>query len=98
MSTGRFFVYTKSGRTFCVEPWGDPHIEWGNYIPGKKNPEKVEPKDFDMIDESNSVISKENGYKNIAMLSPGTSPLGYIDALDQSGVERIESKFVKYLD
>jgi hypothetical protein len=32
------------------------------------------------------------------MLSAGTSPLGYLDLLDKSGIERIESNFVKYLD
>lgn len=98
MSTGRFFVYMKSGRKFCVEPYGDPHIEWGNVIPGTKKIERVKSKDEEIIDESNTHITKENGFRNICMLSPGTSPLGFIEALDRSGLERIEGDFVKYLD
>jgi hypothetical protein len=49
-----------------------------------------------LINESNTKITQQNGFKNICMLSPGTSALGYIEALDASGLERIESDFVQY--
>lgn len=37
----RYFVYMKSGRKFCVEEFGDPHVSWGNVIPGRSAIEKV---------------------------------------------------------
>lgn len=99
MSTGRFFVHTKSGRKFCVEPYGDPHIQWGNINPATKKLEKVESKQQDVIDDSNTFITHENGFKHIHMLSPGTSPMAFIDYLDNSGIEKIEeeNEFVKYI-
>lgn len=99
MSTGRFFVHTKSGRKFCVEPYGDPHIQWGNINPATKVLEKVASKDQEIIDDSNTFITHENGFKHIHMLSPGTSPEGFIEWLDGSGIEKIEydTEFVKYI-
>lgn len=98
MATGRFFVHMKSGRKFCIEPYGDVHTDWGNINPATKKLEKVKSKNVDIIDDSNTVITKENGYRNICMLDKGTSPIGYIELLDKSGVERIESPWVKYED
>lgn len=92
-------VYLKSGRKFMVEEYGHSHTDWGNYNPATKKIEKVNSKVDDVIDETNTKITKENGYKNIVMLNPGTSPLGYIDAIDKSGVDRFESLDCgKYLD
>jgi len=82
-------VYLKSGRKFMVEEIGDPHVSWGNVIPGK-GLESVYSKMDDVIHSEDSKITIENGFKNIVMLNPGTSPLGYIDAIDKSGVERFE--------
>lgn len=98
MSNRRYMVYMKSGRKFMVEEIGDPHVSWGNVNPATKKLESVYAKMDDVITEETSQITKENGFRNICMLSVGTSPLGYIDVLDSSGVERIESQFVKYLD
>ena len=79
----------KSGRKFMVEEIGDPHITWGNVIPGK-GLESVYAKMDKVIFPEDSKITKENGFKNIVMLNPGTSPLGYIEAIDKSGVEIFE--------
>jgi hypothetical protein len=98
MSTKRYWVIMKSGRKFMVEELGDPHVEWGNINPATKKLEKVSVKEADVIDESNTKITKENGFKNICFLAPGTSALGYIEALDASGVERIEDKHFRYED
>lgn len=98
MESGRYFVYMKSGRKFCIEEWGTNHTQWGDIDPATKKLHKVRVKDVEVIDEDNTIITKENGFKNICFLSPGTSPLGYVDALDSSGVDRIESEFVKYVD
>ena len=83
-------VYMNSGRKFMVEEFGEPHVQWGNINPATKTLEKVKSKMDEVIDESNTQITTENGYKNIVMLNPGTSPLGYIEALDSSGLERFE--------
>lgn len=98
METGRYWVIMKSGRKFMVEEWGSNHVQWGDIDPATKKLNKVRVKDVEEIDETNTMIKKENGFKNIAMLSPGTSPLGYIELLDDTGVERIESDLVKYID
>lgn len=95
----RTFVICKSGRKFCVEAIGDVYTDWGNVTFGeKKGLEKVSSKGTNTLQAEDSIISKENGYKNIAWLAPGTSPFGYIDALDSSGIERIESKWITYED
>lgn len=98
METGRYKVILKSGRKFLVEEWGSNYVQWGNIDPATKKLQKVEVKDVEQISEHNTLIKKENGFKNICFLSPGTSPLGYIDAIDSSGLERIESEFVRYED
>lgn len=98
MTTKRYWVIMKSGRKFMVEEWGDPHVEWGNINPATKKLEKVSVKEAEEINETNTKISKENGFKNICFLAPGTSALGYIDALDASGLERIENKHFHYVD
>ena len=90
MSNRRYMVYLQSGRKFMVEEFGDPHIGWGNYNPATKKLELIHCKEDEIIDESNTKITSENGFKNIVMLNPGTSPLGYIEAIDASGIERFE--------
>ena len=90
MSNRRYMVYCKSGRKFMVEEYGHSHTDWGNYNPATKQIEKVSSKLDEIIDETNTQITKENGFKTIVMLDKGTSPLGYIEALDKSGVEKFE--------
>ena len=98
METGRYMVIMQSGRRFMVEEWGSNYVQWGDIDPATKKLNKVKVKDVEEINESNTMITKENGFKNICFLSPGTSPLGYIDLVDGSGIERIESEFVKYIE
>ena len=95
----RYFVYMNSGRKFCVEEFGYSHTDWGNVIPGSNKVERVSSKVDEIINESNTFITKENGFKNICMLEKGTSPIAFLDALDTSGVERFEElDCVTYLD
>lgn len=88
----------RSGRKFLVEEWGTNHTQWGDIDPATKKLNKIRVKDVEVIDESNTLITKEKGFKNICFLEPGTSPLAYIDALDDSGLERLELDVVKYED
>jgi len=98
METGRYMVIMQSGRKFMVEEWGNNYVQWGDIDPATKKLHKVQVKYVQEINDSNTLITKENGFKNICFLSPGTSPLGYIDLVDGSGVERIESELVKYVE
>lgn len=89
--TGRFLVTTKSGRKFLVEPIGYTKTSFGDINPATK---KVEGSYGDKykgsIDKSESIITKDNGFKNIITLGIGESPLGYIDMLEADGIERID--------
>lgn len=98
MESARYTVVMRSGRKFMVEEWGTNHTQWGDIDPATKKLHKVKVKDVEVINESNTMITKENGFKNICFLAPGTSAIGYVDLLDSSGVERIESDLVKYVD
>lgn len=73
-----------------VEEFGDPHTIWGDIDPATKGLNKIKSKIDEVIDNSNTEITVENGFKNIVMLNPGTSPLAYIEAIDKSGVEKFE--------
>ncbi|MCU0321380.1 MAG: hypothetical protein MUE72_03140 [Chitinophagaceae bacterium] len=98
METSRYMVIMRSGRKFMVEEWGTNHTQWGDIDPATKKLQKIKVKDMEVINASNTKITKENGFKNICFLSPGTSALGYIDLLDSSGLERIECSLVCYVE
>jgi hypothetical protein len=87
--SGRFYVTTPGGRTFCVEPIDNSsshHAEWGDVDPAtKKVTGSYGEKHKGAIHEDESIITKENGFKNIVMLPPGVSPMGYIDQLIADG-------------
>lgn len=83
--TGRYFI-KKNGRTFCVEPidntQGKGREKFGNINPATG---KVEgdygDKHLGSIHEEDSIITEENGFKNIVTLEPGVSPNAYIETL-----------------
>ena len=88
----KFNFFLKSYRTglltFCGE---DVQVQYDS--------NGVNCKVDEIIDESNTFITKENGFKNICMLDKGTSPIAFLEALDTSGVERFEElDCVTYLD
>lgn len=71
---GRFMVY-QNGRAFAVEPIStnmDRGSDWGKTdLSNRPIGGAVHPDD--------SIITEENGYKNIVVLEPGVSPLSYIE-------------------
>ena len=88
-STGRFLVTSvRTGKTYAVEPVGDPHVKWGSVDPsdsgekGKLMHKKGDGKYRGSIDPEDSLITEQNGFRNIQMLDPGTSPHAAIEALD----------------
>ena len=83
--TGRFLVTSKrTGRTYFIEPQGDPHVEWGSVdqSTGKMNVKKGWKKNKGSTEKEDSLITTENGFENITTLKRGLSPLKYIEELD----------------
>jgi len=83
--TGRFIVTSvRTGKKYFVESIGDPHVEWGSIdqSSGKLMVKKGWKKNKGSIEKEESLIKTENGFENIYELTPGTSPLKYIDELD----------------
>jgi len=78
-TTGRYFVRDrKSGRVFCVEPINrrDQKLDDVGWTNGG-----IDPVRGGAVREEDSVITAENGFRNITVLPPGTSPDGYIEML-----------------
>ena len=83
--SGRFTVTSKrTGKTYFVEPIGDPHVEWGSIdqSTGKMNVKKGWKKNKGSIEHQESLITKDNGFEKIHNLEAGESPLTYINRLD----------------
>lgn len=87
--TGRFIVTSRrTGKKYFVEPIDNRSktdwTQWGSIDPatGKMMNKEGFRKYQGAINESESLITPENGFKNITMLEPGTSPLAYIDMID----------------
>jgi len=83
--TGRFIVKSmRTGKTYAFEPIGDPHTVWGSIDPATKtlDNKKGFKKYRGSIEEKDSLITEENGFKNIRTLPPGTSPLSAVEFID----------------
>jgi hypothetical protein len=79
--TGRFWV-VKNGRKFLVEPIGPERpADWGSVDPatGQLMNKKGHGKHVGAIDKSESWITPENGFINIAEIKG--SPLSHIENL-----------------
>lgn len=91
-ATGRFIVKsTRTGRSYWVEPIGDPRIAWGSLDPatGKQMYKKGAGKYKGSVEEKESLITDENGFDSITSLKIGQSPLAYIDSIDDQYPDRI---------
>lgn len=83
--TGRFVVVSsRTGRRYFVEPITGAKTEWGSLNPatGKLMHKKGDGKYTGSVKEKDSLISEENGFKNVKTLEPGLSPLKYIEFID----------------
>lgn len=83
--TGRFMVYSsRTGRQYFVEPIGTVKTNWGSIDPatGEMMHKKGDGKYRGSIDAKDSLITEENGFKNIRELGVGVSPLHAIDVID----------------
>ena len=87
--TGRHTVYSKIlDRTFVIEPIADHkdniRSEWGDINPATKKLEgDYGDKHNGAVKESESIITKENGFNEITYLKVGESPYGYIERLEK---------------
>jgi len=93
--TGRF-VYTskRTGRTYFVEPIETAHTpKWGSVDPATGNlmHKKGDGKYRGGISPSESLITPENGFKNIQVLDRGTSPLLAIDYIDSKYPDKVDT-------
>lgn len=84
--TGRFIVYSqRTGRSYFVEPIEGAHTpKWGSIDPATGNlmHKKGDGKYKGGIRADESLITEENGFKNIRLLDVGTSPHHAIDVID----------------
>jgi hypothetical protein len=84
--TGRFIVCSKrTGKKYFVEPIETAKTpKWGSIDPatGELMHKKGDGKYRGGISEKESLITPDNGFKNIITLDVGVSPLAYIDMID----------------
>lgn len=91
--TGRFIVKSlTTGKTYYVEPIGTEHSSgWGDMDPAsKKLTGSYGDKYAGCINEKESLITKENGFSNIELLSEGVSPLSVIYERDKKYEEELK--------
>ena len=83
--TGKHVVYSpRTGKRYYIEPIGDGRGgDWGSYNPASGNIEhkKGDGKYTGSIKEEDSVITEENGFKNIEVIEGG-SPYYLIEQMD----------------
>lgn len=78
-NSGRYTeIDLRTGKKIVVEPIMPKHkVKWGDINPSTKKVEgSYGNKHEGAIDESESIITKENGFTNITYTSPGESPTG----------------------
>lgn len=84
--TGRYAVVSKrTGVTYLVEPLDtDPHrTRWGDVNPATKELEgEYGLKHRGAVDPEDSLLTEENGVRNIIELEVGESPESYIEKTD----------------
>jgi len=81
--TGRYYVIDhKTKRKFCIEPITSNNSNWGDVDPvTKKITGSYGQKYQGSVDIDESIITKENGFKNIELVPKGISPDDYIKKL-----------------
>lgn len=91
--TGRFVVTSKkTGYSYYIEPLDTgSRTGWGDVNPATGKVEgSYGGKYKGAIHPSESLITEENGFKNIVVLPAGTSPHGYINMIDEQRYEAMQ--------
>ena len=83
--SGRFMVISfVTGVKYFVEPIGKPHTHWGDIDPATKKVQGSYGNKYrGSIDEKDSLITVENGFKCIGMTGIGGSPFPEIERRDR---------------
>lgn len=87
-TTGRYFIRDRqSGRLFCVEPINrrDQKLDDQQWTNGG-----IDQVRGGAVPEEESIITPENGFHNISILPPGTSPDAFVEMLVK-GEARVEN-------
>lgn len=86
--SGRHLVKSlRSGKTYFVEPVGGGYSDWGDIDPAtKKVTGSYGSKYRGSVDEKDSMITKENGFKEVHLVQG--SPYSKIDELDKIYMEQ----------
>lgn len=89
--TGRFCIIShRTGVKYAVEPMGG-RSDWGDVDPvTKKTTGSYGSKYRGSIDREDSLITQENGFKNIIELPKGYSPEAYIEWKDAQYPDKSE--------
>lgn len=83
--SGRFLVTSyRTGKTYFVEPIGpDRAADWGDVNPVTKKQEGSYGQKYrGSINESESLLTKENGFDKVYYTGIGGSPFSVIDEMD----------------
>lgn len=91
--TGRFLYYSeRTGKTYAVEPiLGAKTPVWGSVDPATGNlmHKKGDGKYTGAVKANESLITEENGFKNIQMLDIGVSPFHALEVLDAKYPDKV---------
>lgn len=81
--TGKHIVTSlRTGKKYYVEPIGNGRSDWGDVDPATgKITGNYGSKYTGSVTEQNSVVTEENGFKNVVTISSG-SPYGVIQEMD----------------
>ena len=87
--TGRFLITSsRTGKTYAIEPIDNRNktdwTQWGSIDPATGNMMNKPGfrKYHGAVREEDSLITEDNGFKNIKLLEPGVSPLAAVYAID----------------
>ena len=92
--TGRYFVISeRTGKKYLIEPIGNGRTaDWGSVDPatGDLMVKKGWGKHTGSVEESESVITKENGFEKIHYTGVGGSPSSLVEQLDSQYPDKIK--------
>jgi hypothetical protein len=97
MSSGRYYVITKSGRKFCVEPIAerDQKIDGHVFTNGGISGDDVKNKQLGgAIREEESIIKEGYGFRSAFTLPAGHSPNGFIESLEACETKEEEDALI----
>jgi len=89
--TGRCLVTSfRTGKTYAIEPLDGHKVKWGDLNPATGKLEGSYGEKYKgSVPEKDSLITTENGFKNIIKLEAGQSPESYINKIDDEYPDKV---------